>query len=214
MACPHAAFLHVEDGHCTVCLEKAKASEPGEWLCALSPSTAFYLYISLSVLEWNCECCLDAIQLLNERMQWPTVRSHRIRYLGLGSLHNALTFAANIMRMLRSSTDRGKSLVDSLNIEPDAILNDTAIRNAIQHIDERLDAWVERSEAHNVALFNIGPISGVADSDRFFEYDPIYHEARMLGSRLSISELESAVRNVLQASVKALRTLGRPTIGD
>ena len=65
--------------------------------------------------------------------------------------------AANPAASARSSTSGGSASTD--------------LRTHLEHFDERLDRWHERSEHHNYADFVIGPkestITGLEETDMF-----------------------------------------------
>ncbi len=100
------------------------------------------------------------------------------------AMQSLLTATANIKKALWGINDakreaRAKArepLRRSIGVEDDSPLNDTDVRNAVDHVDERIDTWLRVSKHHFIADRSIGPPSGFdigpREPNMFRLYDP------------------------------------------
>jgi hypothetical protein len=166
--------------------------------------------VYLTALEWECHSFHDALSAAEQCF------ADRQQRAGFTRLHSAITFAANVSKMLwprqppgrgAAARARGERLRLVLEIEHEPALTNVSLRNALEHIDERIDTWVENSPNHNFTIFSLGPanmIAGIRIEDVFFSYDPAQREVRMLGDNIDIYALEASIRRVL-AGLKRYR---------
>ncbi len=172
----------------------------------------------LNVLVWECQGFFAAVQAVDDALQQqlvPTLLFMRIQW--------ALDFAANVAKILwarpryeeeRIARARALRLRRHVGITKNRtlaeVLNNTLLRNALEHVDARLDSWGQTTMTFNLAMFNTGPkdmIVGLTDDERFMEYDPATHEIRMLRETLNLRTLSTNVRNVLQGAENAQHVL-------
>lgn len=125
------------------------------------------------------------------------------------SVQNFLTAAANISKTLWGA---GGRLVDSrgpvrksLGVTDDSPLASTDLRNHLEHFDERLDRWHERSERHNYADFVIGPkestIGGLEETDMFRQFDPATGHVIFWGEHHAIGPIRDAITDLLPVAI-------------
>lgn len=117
---------------------------------------------------------------------------------------NLLAGAANVSKMLWSQngkrTDERRVLRESLGVADDSPLKSRAMRNHLEHLDERIDAWWDTSTSHNYVDRMIGPpesIGGFSDGDQFRVYDPTRHQMVFLGTRYDIIPLVDEAKRLL-----------------
>ncbi|WP_224041641.1 hypothetical protein [Cupriavidus respiraculi] len=126
--------------------------------------------------------------------------------------HSILTHASNISRLLwpipgkrndphrESRAERGAKLRELLGVGDDHPLRNRALRDHLEHFDERLDDWDRTSEHGNYLQDNVarwGAIPGLAEGDYMRWYDPTTHEVRFRGEAWSIVDLVESVRRLL-----------------
>jgi hypothetical protein len=101
------------------------------------------------------------------------------------SLNAILTATANVSKLLwpvghrktaSDFPDRGEKLRASLGVTDDSPLQHRTVRNHFEHIDERYEEWWLKSERHNIAIRNIGPlgrtVTGLEEAETFEHFDP------------------------------------------
>jgi hypothetical protein len=179
-------------------------------------------FAMLQVLEWECQGFIVSVEKLNEALNVPLLPSHTFMRIVW-----VLDFAANIAKILWGrprfeeeliAKARTRRLRKRLGIARDPILNNTLVRNALEHVDARLDGWGQTTRTFNLAMFNLGPrdwIVGLADDERFMEYDPITHEVRMLRESINLQALvhrvsELHVKVTEEVAALRARNLGGP----
>lgn len=92
--------------------------------------------------------------------------------LGAGNVSKALWGDG---RHRRALAPRRRALRESLNVTDASPLHQVAIRNHLEHFDERIDCWWGQSSRHNFLDDMIGPPSAVAgftEIEMFRIYDP------------------------------------------
>lgn len=162
----------------------------------------------LQVLH-QCNAALLAIEQMNTALQvfgredqelLPT--AHETLW---ASIQNFLTSVANIAK---ACWGQGGRLADAraplrriLSIEDDSPLSNTELRNHLEHYDERLDRWYEKSNNHFYVDYGFGPrattIRGVPDTDVFRFFDPETNEVIFWGEHYAIQPLVDAVCQLL-----------------
>lgn len=101
---------------------------------------------------------------------------------------------------------RAARLQSLMGLGPDPVIESVQLRNSLEHLDARIDTWVQGSASHNISLFNIMPhnaISGMDQHDRFMEYDPDLRELRMLSDTVDMNALDASVRTIQMAAIRA-----------
>lgn len=104
-------------------------------------------------------------------------------------IHSFVNAAANVSKVLfpgrrrRELAEqfplRGPILRDLLEVgeESPLRLQERALRNHLEHMDERLEAWWISDARHNFAQRSIGPIGGVVsdldEASHFEQFDPV-----------------------------------------
>lgn len=110
-----------------------------------------------------------AVDLINEGVSGDSRRA----WLGISAL---LGGAASVSKIVWPSSSLCRTEVrDHLRLTDDSVLRDRALRNHIEHLDERIDRWWTTSPNHIIVDTMIGPRSGVGVShggDMFRLYDP------------------------------------------
>jgi hypothetical protein len=161
----------------------------------------------LSILIWECESFFAMCRAIAEDLAGPNRPSVHVHVQG------ALDFTANIAKILWGRSRRGsqeakialaraKRLRKRLGMTRNRVLNNTLLRNALQHIDERLDEWGQTTTSFNIAKFGIetqGTVN-MPNMARFMMYDPQRNEVRML--QLTVN-LQDVYENVSLVYVRA-----------
>lgn len=88
-----------------------------------------------------------------------------------------LTAAGNISKCLWGQSGSREAerapLRERIGVDQSSPLRLTDMRNHFEHIDQRIEGWLKRSEAHNFADLNVGvSVSGLTSGDTFRAYDP------------------------------------------
>jgi hypothetical protein len=114
----------------------------------------------LLFLRWECEGFFTSLKRANLRFiqagRGSDVKSRgKPHEQAFRDMHSALAFAANISKMLWNikCKDRARQLRRVLGIRGRyKVLSDKRLRNAFEHLDERIDEWVTRSEKHIIGM--------------------------------------------------------------
>lgn len=146
-------------------------------------------------------------------MQVCAIRSRHARHYGdcdgdaigtFSALQALLNAAANISKAFWGSggrlADERLALRQSVGVMDNSALNLVKMRNHFEHIDERIDQWWSRSEAHIHVDLQIGSraaISGIKDIDRFRAYDPNTTDVIFWGAEFNVRDLVSAIEQLL-----------------
>lgn len=129
----------------------------------------------------------------------------------VASAHEALTHVAAISRFFwpsyskqnlhyNLSKKRGEKLRKGFNIRNDSALSDRNLRNAIEHFDEKLDAFLLQG---NVGYFHPEPIvdkveSVESDLVHVFRFvDPEKEKCILLGQEYSFTSIRGEISHVL-----------------
>lgn len=109
-------------------------------------------------------------------------------------------------RRKQLAEDRGPALRKVLGVSDDSPLKNRAVRDAIEHFDERLDRRLS-SPDRNIVLNSQGPpnmihMEGVTEPFYLHHYDPQTTEYTILGDSMSITEVEQALVHLLNAAMQ------------
>jgi hypothetical protein len=104
----------------------------------------------------------------------------------------------------RKAADRGRYLRDLIGLDEDNPLRSRELRNHLEHLDERIDAW-SRGNNHALLDHNIGPIewlhnSGFHPQEGLRHYDPWKKFYVFQGSEYEIGPLFDCL-TILQGRV-------------
>jgi hypothetical protein len=94
--------------------------------------------------------------------------------------------------------ERGRELRDALSVEESSVLRERAVRDHLEHFDERLDERA-RSGRSGWILNNIGPLSsmGFAKRDLLRWFDQSSGEFIMQGDSVLIPRLAAELQRIL-----------------
>jgi hypothetical protein len=137
------------------------------------------------------------------------------------SLQTFLASAANVSKLLwpvrKGDPKRGEYLRQSLGIGKDSPLQSRSLRNFLEHIDERVDAWVKATGGQMLADRLILPLSmkvvtigeqEMSAENYFRRYDPDAKVVSVQGERFQITPIVDALSEIeKKANVLAANTL-------
>jgi len=107
---------------------------------------------------------------------------------------------------------RGQHLRTVLGIKEPHAVQDRSLRNHLEHLDERLDDWAERSKNRVIADLLIGPLDMIGGNvfkpeDIFRHYDPSRRVLIFRGESFCIQHLVEGVAQIADAVQKRLAAL-------
>jgi len=162
--------------------------------------------VYLSMAKEDCERAIAAVQALNVALQQGPGGDP------FGPAQALVLHAAAISRMFwpPGSKDkharvraqrRGEALRQAIDIPQGHPVQSRALRDHIEHFDERLDDWAERSRHRNIVHRLVGPRSAIGgnaidDSDITHHYDPEVKVYVFRGERFDIQALTSGVDDI------------------
>lgn len=114
-----------------------------------------YLIFYIESLKINCELAFNSIDMMNREIKRfdETGKNEINENIIIGNVQNIILQAGNISKYFfpiskkKICVERGAELRKRFNISDDNILRDKSIRNAIEHLDERIDKYFELSRA-------------------------------------------------------------------
>lgn len=107
----------------------------------------------------------------------------------------AVGLAANVSKTLwpipKTSKPRGEWLRRQLGIGDDAALRSRSVRDAFEHLDERLERWVAEYPGATEVTRYIGPrdAMGVADHEMVQWYDTETNTLHVLGKQVNLQDV-------------------------
>lgn len=109
-------------------------------------------------------------------------------------------------RRKQLAENRGPALRKVLGVSDDSPLKNRAVRDAIEHFDERLDRRLS-SPDRNIVLNSLGPpnmvhMEGVTEPFYLHHYDPQTTEYTILGDSMSVAEVEKALVHLFNAALQ------------
>jgi hypothetical protein len=81
------------------------------------------------------------------------------------------------------------------------------MRNALEHLDARVDTWANSSKSHHLALHLIiddNSLRNLDPGDMFTRYNPTKRTVAMLAHTVDLTLLEKSVTNVLDLTEAAI----------
>ena len=170
--------------------------------------------IFLTEIASQGESAFLAINEMNEAIASPGDGNRRF----FRAAHYFLIHAAALSRILWADGSkeavraRARHLRQLLGLPDEHVLKSRRLRNHIEHYDERLDDWIDKSRNHNIVVDMIGPRNaiggdGIDDSDIFRSYDPATKTFYFRGERFDIQEIADGISEVYQHSAGELRRI-------
>lgn len=109
-------------------------------------------------------------------------------------------------RRKQLSEVRGPALREALGVSNNSPLKNRAVRDAIEHFDERLDRRLS-SPNRNIILNSLGPLNMIhieGETEPFYlhHYDPETTKYTILGDSMSIAEVENAFIHLFNAAMQ------------
>ena len=188
----------------------------------------------------QCEFALNAVRGLNNVLprigpaakagDWDLSRT--LQQEVFRSIHSFLTHASNVSRIFwpgrprknRNESEhdytarlesipkliRAATLREATGLSPDHVLRKRALRDHLEHFDERLDNWSATSARHNYVQDTIGPanaIVGIDETDMMRWFDPTTNTMRFRGEVYDLQELTAAVEQIGQTCVAAIERI-------
>lgn len=108
---------------------------------------------------------------------------------------------------------RGPALREALGVSNESPLKNRAVRDAIEHFDERLDRRLS-SPNRNIILNSLGPpnmfhVEGEPDPFYLHHYDPQTTNYTILGDSMCIAEVENALVHLFNAVMQEQSAIQR-----
>ena len=191
----------------------------------------FLQRVYVGEIKTQCEFALSAASHLTHALQNLNTDSHppeRRQFFHrevFRQIHSFLTHTSNVSRLFwppvpaqrRNETDaayasrlsnfdrvqRAEKLRALYEIEDTSPLRNRALRDHLEHFDERLDEWRRTSTHRNIANDLIGPknmIVGLADTDMMRWFDPSDRLFRFRGEEYDLQGLASQIDRLLPLS--------------
>lgn len=109
------------------------------------------------------------------------------------------------VRRRRLAEVRGPALREMLGVDDESPLKNRAVRDAIEHFDERLDRRLS-SPDRNIVINSMGPpnmihMEGATEPFYLHHYDPQTTKYTILGDSMSIAVVEEALVNLFNAAM-------------
>jgi hypothetical protein len=119
------------------------------------------------------------------------------------SIYALLSAAARLSRLLFSgrSKARARALRMRFVVADDSPLKSRNLRDFLEHFDERVDSWAERSSGRVASDRTLGPWSDAPkQADIFRHFDSMAHAVVVLGHRYELRPLINEVKRLLEES--------------
>ncbi|WP_230671065.1 hypothetical protein [Rathayibacter sp. Leaf248] len=149
-------------------------------------------------LHRHCRRFMSAIESLEQALGSVGSRSDDV----WDAAQRALTEVGMMSKVLwpvdRKDRARGVLLRESIGVPLSSMLSDRAVRNALEHADERLQDWYNSSTRRNYTTL-IGPrslVGGMEDSDVVLHYDE-NHFLHAWGESVDMRALHREVRTLM-----------------
>lgn len=171
------------------------------------------ILIYLGQVKQECEAALRAVSMINSALQDPG-RSDVFIPLQAFVHHTAAVSrifwppGARDKHARQRSQRRGELLRQSIGIHSPHVIQARTLRDHLEHFDERLDDWAERSKRRNIVHRMVGPRQaiggdGIEDGDIIHHFDPAQKAYAFRGEHFDIQALVLGVEDVyLKASSK------------
>ncbi len=122
------------------------------------PYKVFYI----ESIKINCEIAFNSVEIVNQEIE-NHEKTNEINYnLVLGNIQNIILQAGNISKYFfpitksEISLDRAKELREIFLIKNSNVLRNKKLRNAIEHLDEKMDVFFQTFKAGNFFPAYIG----------------------------------------------------------
>lgn len=168
-------------------------------------------FIFFHLASTECRRALDGFEEIKRLAAVRIKRSEAVEVRELGSVFDEIRFtlqaSANVSKIFwpssKSAAARGVKLRDLAGLPDSHPLSVRTLRNHMEHMDERIDDWTAVSPrdflATEMILFPDLPDAGkrqeIIDSTAVV-YDAATNEVVLFGDRISLGEIEEAVRDV------------------
>lgn len=184
----------------------------------------YLLTVYLQHAKSECEEAFRLIDQLNRSVQGGDVAAV------MSSAQSLVQRAAAVSRLFwppgprdkaaRARCDRrGLALqqATALNGVQDHPVRARALRNHIEHFDERLDDWAEQSQNRNIIFHYVGPRSGIAgdgigDGDIVHHYDPSAKVYAFRGEKFDIQALAHGLRDIYERADRRIEEIRRASM--
>ena len=177
--------------------------------------------IMLVFAATECRRALDNLaevdQLASERVQRQSGVEVRENLRIFDRIRLGLQMAANVSRLFWSPRNsvRGAHLRSLTGLPETHGLSDRTLRNHIEHLDERLDAWTATSPRPfltiELVLHDDYPVTGAKRDEvvgaTAIVYDAKSQTVQLFGDTFSLPALRSDLEGVLQKISEALATI-------
>lgn len=164
----------------------------------------FFHGLYLSELDSQCRYVWRATAGLNRHLARGCTDIEGVFFC----IQSILVHVASISRLLwppKNAGDRaikrGKELRALLEVPDEHVLRSRDVRNHIEHYDERLDAWIQESQHHNIAVDIIGPAGvfggpNMSQRDVFRQFDPASLTVYFGESSCNVNEIAAGVEDL------------------
>ncbi|WP_279497711.1 hypothetical protein [Aeromonas veronii] len=184
----------------------------------------FFKSVYVGEIKKQCEFGLAAIHHLNHALQQVfsgNLGNEEQQFFHsevFRQIHSLLTHASNVSRMFwppapkqkQSETvheyehrllkidkiRRGKILKEEYGLDDKSPLKNRALRDHLEHYDERLDHWRNNSTNRNIVSDTIGPqnaIVGLAEADMMRWFDPTRNIFKFRGEEYDLQAIASSI---------------------
>ncbi|MFM2581086.1 hypothetical protein [Vibrio fortis] len=195
-------------------------------------------------IKKQCQFCLAAIQYLNNALQQVgnrEIKSEERTFFHsevFRQMHSLLTHASNVSRMFwpptpkqkKTETDenfekrllsidkvvRGRVLKSAFGVDDSNPLKNRALRDHLEHYDERLDHWRNNSTNKNIVSDTIGPpnaIVGPDATDMMRWFDPTRNIFMFRGEEYDIQSIATAIDSILSIAINLEKVLWEQQCG-
>lgn len=169
-------------------------------------------FIMLSFALTECRRALDNLAEVEALAAKRTVSDHGLEVRENGRIFDhirlGLQMAANASRLFwpPRNSERGAHLRELVDLANDHGLSDRTLRNHIEHIDERLDAWTAKSPRlfTTIEIMTHDDMPPLGDMrDQLIEstaiiYDAANHTVQLFGDVFSLPELRTHLEDAIQ----------------
>lgn len=169
----------------------------------------------------ECQHALRAIQGINATLE------HRAEVpLLFYHLHSFISHVAAVSRILwpplkgdapakARAKARGEHLCSVLGVDDAHPVASRALRNHLEHYDERVDSWVQDSTHHNLAPATVGPAGvfagpAMTSRDVLRQYDPAAKTFLFRGEPFPLQPTVSGLEDLLARLHQRARQAGEP----
>jgi hypothetical protein len=180
-------------------------------------------YIYLTQIRDECERCIYAVHQMND----INLRGKpgNFFYAVFDLVHHSAAVSRYLWPPSGSgkkgmrATARGKFLRDLLGLAEGHPIEDRALRNHFEHIDERLDDWAETSICRNMVRYHVGTGPGggiggnaITSSDMFHHWDPEHQTLGFRGEHFDIQKIVHGICEIYDKTVAMVGQSHRPII--